>query len=58
MMKYFSKTALKKLQIIDNNIIIIIRFNILKIDLIFYFNIFFDIYIFRNVIINYVYYIE
>lgn len=57
-MKYFSKTVLKKLQIIDNNIIIIIRFNILKIDLIFYFNIFFDIYIFRNVIINYVYYIE
>lgn len=57
-MKYFSKTVLKKLQIIDNNIIIIIRFNILKINLIFYFNIFFDIYIFRNVIINYVYYIE
>lgn len=57
-MKYFSKTVLKKLYIIDNNIIIIIRFNILKIDLIFYFNIFFDIYIFRNVIINYVYYIE
>lgn len=57
-MKYFSKTALKELQIIDYNIIIIIKFNILKIDLIFYFNIFFDIYIFCNVIINYVYYIE